>query len=64
MEIININAVYRALLKRGSDIGYNTIRMAINGELKPGDLTDKEKEQLVQILTKGFELSKQNIQKS
>lgn len=63
--IVNINAVYKEFLHRFSkNSTYVKVRLAINGELIPGTLTDKEKKQLILIIDEAVKDAKENILKS
>lgn len=63
--VININAIYKEFIHKFSkNSNYVKIRLAVNGELEPGTLTDKEKRQLISIIDDGVKQAKENILKS
>lgn len=63
--IVNANALYKEFIHRFSkDSNYVKVRLAVNGELDPGSLSDKEKKQLVSIIDDEVKKVKDNILKS
>lgn len=63
--VINSNHIYKEFIHRFSkNSNYPKVRMAINGQLSPGSLTDKEKKQLISIIEEGVKQAKENILKS
>jgi hypothetical protein len=65
MKVININAVYKEFIHRfNRDSNYVKLRLAINGSLDPGTLTDKEKKQIISIIDESVKQAKENILKS
>ena len=65
MNIININGVFKEFIHRfNKNCTYLKIRLAANGELEAGTLSEKEKKQLIQIVDEGVKQFKENILKS
>ncbi len=63
--VVNINAVYKEFIHKFSkDSTYVKVRLAVNGDLAPGTLTDKEKKQLISIIDESVKRAKENILKS
>lgn len=63
--VVNVNAIYKEFLHRFSkDSTYVRVRLAINGELIAGTLSEKEKKQLIAIIDDGVKKAKENILKS
>lgn len=64
MKIININALYKELLRKGGDSSYAKVQQSLNGESIRGTLSDKDKRNLIEILEDDLKLAKSNILKS
>lgn len=62
MDIINKNALYREFLVRhGNLTSYSNIAKSLSGN---GDLSEKERRQLLKIIDEAFDEIKKNISKS
>lgn len=64
MKVLNINALYKELIKRGNDSNYVKVHSVVHGKSKKGVLSDKEKRELLSIIDESVKTAKANILKS